>query len=357
MAEQDDTNPNDWMRDRNLTKYIMEALESSDDPDYIYTISVQGHGDYPEEPMIDDPKITVTGGESEAVNNKWEYYCNQIYEMDQFVKELTETLSQYDEDVVLVMYGDHLPTMGLKVKDVKNRYLFQTEYVIWDNMGLEKKDANVAAYQMAAEVMDRVGIHEGNIFRFHQARRQTKNYQVDLETLQYDILYGKQYVYDGENPFERTEMRLGVKDAVLEKIEKISDGRYYITGENFTQSAYVEVNGELLDATYISPTTLLLNDVELKDGDEVDVAIRSNSSTRKVLTRTDTIIYKVPVEPLTPEVPPLEGEDPKENADVIDPNAAGNGDGEAQNPIEEQNKTESGEGHIEVPNPENPVQN
>lgn len=357
MAEQDDTNPNDWMRDRNLTKYIMESLESSDDPDYIYTISVQGHGDYPEEPMIDDPKITVTGGESEAVNNKWEYYCNQIYEMDQFVKELTETLSQYDEDVVLVMYGDHLPTMGLKVKDVKNRYLFQTEYVIWDNMGLEKKDANVAAYQMAAEVMDRVGIHEGNIFRFHQARRQTKNYQVDLETLQYDILYGKQYVYDGENPFERTEMRLGVKDAVLEKIEKISDGRYYITGENFTQSAYVEVNGELLDATYISPTTLLLNDVELKDGDEVDVAIRSNSSTRKVLTRTDTIIYKVPVEPLAPEVPPLEGEDPKDDADVMDPNAAGNGDGEAQNPIEEQNKTESGEGHIEVPNPENPVQN
>ena len=113
--------------------------------------------------MIDDPKITVTGGESDAVNNKWEYYCNQIYEMDQFVKQLTETLAEYDEDVVLVMYGDHLPTMGLKVKDVKNRYLFQTEYVIWDNMGLEKKDANVAAYQMAAEVMDRVGIHEGNI--------------------------------------------------------------------------------------------------------------------------------------------------------------------------------------------------
>ena len=358
MSEQDDTNPNDWMRDRNLTKYIMEALESSDDPDYIYTISVQGHGDYPEEPMIDDPKITVTGGESEAVNNKWEYYCNQIYEMDQFVKELTETLSKYDEDVVLVMYGDHLPTMGLKVKDVKNRYLFQTEYVIWDNMGLEKKDANVAAYQMAAEVMDRVGIHEGNIFRFHQARRQTKNYQVDLETLQYDILYGKQYVYDGENPFARTEMHLGVKDAVLEKIEKISDGRYYITGENFTQSAYVEVNGELLDATYISPTTLLLTDVELKDGDEVDVAIRSNSSTRKVLTRTDSMIYKVPVEPLAPEVPPLEGEN-TEGTGEIDPNAAGIGDDAAANPIGEENGTGTGAGEspIEVPNTENPVQN
>ncbi|MGN0398757.1 MAG: LTA synthase family protein [Blautia sp.] len=298
MAEQTDTNPNDWMRDRNLTKYITEALEETDDPDYIYTISVQGHGDYPEEPMIEDPKITVTGGESDAVNNKWEYYCNQIYEMDQFVKELTDTLSKYDEDVVLVMYGDHLPTMGLTVSDLENRYLFQTEYVIWDNMGLKKKDMNLASYQMAAEVMDRVGIHEGNVFRFHQARRQTRDYQVDLELLQYDILYGKKYVYGGESPYQRVKLHLGVKEAVFDKIEKISDGRYYVTGENFTQSAYVEINGELVDSTFISPTTLLLSDVELKDGDEIDVAIRSNSSTRKVLTRTESQIYHEEVRPV-----------------------------------------------------------
>ena len=298
MAEQDDTNPNDWMRDRNLTKYIIEALEETEDPDYIYTISVQGHGDYPEEPMIDNPKITVTGGESDAVNNKWEYYCNRIYEMDQFVKELTDTLSEYDEDVVLVMYGDHLPTMGLTVSDLENRYLFQTEYVIWDNMGLKKKDMNLASYQMAAEVMDRVGIHEGNVFRFHQARRQTRDYQVDLELLQYDILYGKQYVYGGTSPYQRVKLHLGVKDTVFDKIEKISDGRYYVTGENFTQSAYVEINEELVDATFISPTTLLLSDVELKDGDKVDVAIRSNSSTRKVLTRTARQIYHEEIKPV-----------------------------------------------------------
>lgn len=291
MSEQDDTNPNDWMRDRNLTKYIMQALNETDDPDYIYTISVQGHGDYPEEPTIENPKITVSGSSTEALNNKWEYYCNQIYEMDQFVKELTDTLSQLDEDVVLVMYGDHLPTMGLTVEDMENRYLFQTEYVIWDNMELEKKDANIAAYQMAAEVMNRVGIHEGNVFRYHQARRQTKNYQADLEMLQYDILYGKQYVYDGENPYQKEKLHLGVEEVTLDKIEKISEGRYYITGTNFTQSAYLEVNGELVEVTYVSPTTLLLTDGDLQDGDEVDIAIRSNSSTRKVLSRTETQIY------------------------------------------------------------------
>ncbi len=45
--------------------------------------------------------------------------------MDNFVKDLVETLSEYPEDVVLVLYGDHLPTMDLKVEDVENRYLFR----------------------------------------------------------------------------------------------------------------------------------------------------------------------------------------------------------------------------------------
>ena len=292
MAEQDDTIPTGWMRDECLTKYITDALKSTEGPDYIYTISVEGHGDYPEEPILDNPKIRVTGGESQEENNKWEYYCSQINDMDNFVKELTDTLADFDEDVVLVMYGDHLPTMGLEVKDVENRYLFQTEYIIWDNMGLEKQDKNIAAYQMAAEVMNRVGIHEGNIFRFHQSRRQTRNYQSDLETLQYDILYGEQHVYDGESPFEKTDLHLGIKDVVFDRIEKISEGRYYIYGENFTPSSYLEINGELQEVTFVNPTTLLLDGVEMENGDTVDVATRSNSSTRKVLSRTMKKVFQ-----------------------------------------------------------------
>ena len=296
MSEQDDTNPNDWIRDRNLTKYILQAMESTEGPDYVYTISVQGHGDYPEEPVLEDPKITVSGSSTEAQDNKWEYYCNQIYEMDQFIGELVNALSQLDEDVVLVMYGDHLPTMDLTVTDMKNRYLFQTQYVIWDNMGLKKQDKNLAAYQMAAEVMDRVGIHEGNVFRFHQARKNTQNYQVDLEMLQYDILYGEQYVYGGKSPYEKTAMRLGVVDTQFDSIEKISEGRYYIRGANFTQSSYLEVNGELVEATFIDENTLLVLTDLLQDGDEVDIATRSNSSTHRVLTRTESYIYHEPQE-------------------------------------------------------------
>ena len=288
MSEEEDKNPLGWTKDEILTDEIIKCLDSTEESDYIYTISTQGHGAYPEEQLIDDPEITVSGAETDAQNNQWEYYCNEIHEMDNFVKELTDALADYPEDVILVMYGDHLPTMGLTVEDLKNKYLFQTQYVMWDNFGLEKKDENLAAYQMAAEVMDRAGIHEGTIFRYHQARRNTRNYQVDLETLQYDVLYGKKYSYDGESPFQRTKMRMGLYDVTLDSMEEIStvDHTYRLKGTNFTPSSQVKLNGEWYDTVYVNPTTLMISGTEINDFDRVSVVQRSNSSTRKALSKS-----------------------------------------------------------------------
>ena len=294
MKDENQKNPLGWTKDSVLTDEIIKCLDSTEGPDYVYTISVQGHGDYPSEPILENPDITVSGAPTDELNNKWEYYVNQIHEMDEFVKELTDALADYPEDVVLVMYGDHLPTMGLTVEDVKNKYLFQTEYVMWDNFGLKKKKETLAAYQMAAEVMDRVGIHEGTIFKYHQARKNTKNYQVDLETLQYDLLYGKQYSYDGVNPFERTKMRMGIYDATLDSLELVSeqDHTYYVLGTNFTPSSQVKINGDWYDTVYVNPTKLIITGKELGDFDRISVVQRSNSSTRKAMTKThDRSVY------------------------------------------------------------------
>ena len=290
MKDENQKNPLGWTKDSVLTDEIVKCLDSTEGPDYVYTISVQGHGDYPSEPVLENPEITVSGAPTEELNNKWEYYVNQIHEMDNFVKELTDKLADYPEDVVLVMYGDHLPTMGLTVEDLKNKYLFQTEYVMWDNFGLKKKNENLAAYQMAAEVMDRVGIHEGTVFRYHQARRNTRNYQVDLETLQYDLLYGKRYSYgeSGESPYLRTRMRMGIYDVTLDSIQCISeaDHTYYIKGTEFTPSSEIKLNGEWYDTVYINPTTLMITGTELNDFDRLAVIQRSNSSTRKPLSKS-----------------------------------------------------------------------
>lgn len=288
MPEEDNKNLQGWCKDEILTDEILKCLDYSEGPDYIYTISVQGHGSYPSEPVLEKPVITVSGSPTIEKDYQWEYYCNQIYEMDLFIGELVEALSEYPEEVILVMYGDHLPTMDLKTEDVANKYLFQTQYVIYDNFGMKKKDANLAAYQMAAAVMDRIGIHEGTIFRYHQARKNTRNYQVDLETLQYDLLYGQQYAYNGENPYPKTDMRLGLYDTTLDHIELVSayDYTYYLRGTNFTPSSEVRLNGEWYETVYVNPTTLIIHGTKLDDFDRISVAQRSNSSTRKALTKS-----------------------------------------------------------------------
>ena len=91
--------PKNWAKDTILTRQILDAMNSTKERDYIYTISVQGHGKYPTEQIIKNPKITVTDAPSEELKWKYEYYVNQVYEMDQFIKQLTEALYNYDEDV------------------------------------------------------------------------------------------------------------------------------------------------------------------------------------------------------------------------------------------------------------------
>lgn len=336
MPDISDTTPTGWVKDYILTDEIIKALDSTpDQPDYVYTISVQGHGDYQNEPVLEDPKITVTGAEDKTKNNyAWEYYVNEINEMDQFIKELTDRLAEYDEPTVLVMYGDHLPTMDLQMEDLTNKYLYQTQYVIWDNMGLEKKDMNLSSYQIAAEVMDRVGIHDGTIFRYHQTRKNTKNYQVDLEVLQYDLLYGERYSYDmdGDTPYQRLQMQLGVVPIALTGAENMGNNTWYFYGENFTASSRVEVNGEMMDTIFLNNSTLMVNDLELHDGDQVTIAQQSNSSTKKVLSRTDPWICQTTVT-LTPSVTPeADGTETPASDQTADPSAA---DDTAGTPAEE----------------------
>ena len=83
-----------------------------------------------------------------ARKNAWEYYVNMVHEMDEFAGNLVRQIEERGEPTVLVFYGDHLPTMGLEAKDLKSKYLYNTNYVIWDNIGLKQEDKNLAAYQI-----------------------------------------------------------------------------------------------------------------------------------------------------------------------------------------------------------------
>lgn len=270
---------NGWAKDNILVQHITDAMDTTEQQDFVFGVSVQGHGEYSEEKIIENPVITVNGIEDEGRKNAWEYYVNQVYEMDQFAGDLVKEIEKRGEPSVIVFYGDHLPTMGLEAKDLKSRYLYNTNYVIWDNIGLEKQDRNIPSYQIMSDVFDRLGIHSGTVFNYHQDRRKTKNYLSDLELLQYDILYGKQYVYDGKPPITEGHMEMGVKDVTLTDIVTHLDGSYSLYGENMTKSSKVYVNGEKQKVTFLNNTRLELLECELREGDIITVSQVGSSNT------------------------------------------------------------------------------
>lgn len=284
------TTENGWAKDEILTHHIMEAMDTTKQEDFVFTVSVQGHGNYPETQVIENPKIKVEGIEDEALKNKWEYYVNQVYEMDQFVGDLIKAVEERNEPSVVVFYGDHLPTMGLKAEDLKSRYLYDTNYVIWDNIGLQKQDKNIPAYQLMSEVLNRLDIHSGTVFNYHQQRKGTKNYLSDLELLQYDILYGKQYVYNGKAPITEGHMVMGIRNVSLSSIVPQLNSGYSLYGENFTKYSRVYVNGEKQKSSFLNNTRINLSETELKDGDVIQVGQVGSSDT--IFRMSDKYTYQ-----------------------------------------------------------------
>ncbi len=270
-----------WPKDEILIGEVEKALDyTPDQPDFVYTITVGSHGDYPQEKVLDDPEIQVSGVEDEGMHYAWEYYVNMVHETDKFIGDLIEMLSERDEPTIVVMFGDHLPTMGLEESDMKTGTLFKTQYATWNNFGLAKSDKSMTAYQLMADTLDSLDIHNGTMFRFQQNRYKyatEDEYQNAMELLQYDILYGDHYVYGGGNPYPASNLIMGTQDVVISQIME-TDRYYYIIGENFTNWSRVFVNDTKVSTKYLSSRLLRIKKEDIPSGDNEVVVNQMGSS-------------------------------------------------------------------------------
>ncbi len=249
-------NPQGFAKDMLLVEQIQDAMRITPGPDHIYAISVQGHGKYPTTPVDNTQTITVKGLETEEETSACEYYVNQIHEMDLFLAELTDMLENCGEDVVLVLYGDHLPSLGIEEANLAAGNLYQTEYVVWDNMGLEKNDKDLLAYQLAAHVFKQLNLDDGTLTGVHQAMENSPEYQETLRFLQYDMMYGKRYAHGGA-ALPGAQQQFGIYPITIMGLN-VQDSNIVVHGLRFTPYSKVFVNGKKVDTVYLSGTELLI---------------------------------------------------------------------------------------------------
>ena len=125
---------------------------------------------------------------------------------------------------------------------------------------------------------------------YHQNRRGTKDYQYDMEILQYDLIYGEAYGY-ANGKHEPAEFEMGIIDQTIEKVVQIQD-KVYVFGENFTTQSKVHVNGEFLSTGFVNENLVRVKDCILEDGDEV--SIKQLAPNKRVLSEEMSMIYRIP---------------------------------------------------------------
>ena len=278
--------PMGWAKDYVLTDEIDKALNSTSGTDYVFTISVQGHGDYPSTPMEGyTPEIKVTNFPVAEQQASFEYYVNQIHEMDNFIGELVDKLSERDEETILVLYGDHLPTFDFTDEMLTNGDKFQTQYVIWSNFQMDKQNKDIQAYQLSAYVMERLGMSEGYIMKYHQSKKNLPEdeYLKNLKILEYDILYGKKEIYGGDTPYVATELKMGIDDIEITDVYNYGD-TVFIEGNHFNDYSCALINGKEYATEKISDRLLRVKGAKVKKDDLVTVAQKGDDKVE--LSRT-----------------------------------------------------------------------
>ena len=288
-----DTTVYGWCKDAVLTKEILTALDYKEEPEeetspagprFVWTVSVQGHGKYPSQPLADTENVIKVESETYSDEELYalSYYVNQMWEMDMFMGNLISALKERGKPVIVIAYGDHLPSIGIGNDDVTLPDVYTTEYITWNNFGLEKERCDISSF----------GFNNGNITKLHQLSFSDESItmeerQEDIHMLAYDMLYGEEFQFV-ENPYIKTEMKMGTCPIIIESVQALGSS-LYIKGSGFTDKSTVFINDKKQDTVVLSQYSLMVSPVEIKNGDIVKIGQASGK--REYLSYSDSVTF------------------------------------------------------------------
>ena len=250
-----------WAHDSVLTGETMKALTTTPGRDFVFTVTVQSHGKYPDTPVEGLDDIAVLAAPETVNATALQNYVNELSQVDAFIGALIDELEDFDEPTVLVLYGDHLPALGIETDELATGDLYQTTYVLWNNFGLDMEGGDLQAFQLSAYVLGQLNIHTGILTRFHQNFApdcDEDDYLSFLRVLEYDMLYGDHNIYGGDSPYQPTELQLGTEPIVCESFTyDPATATISVYGQNFTTYSDILVDGERKNAVFADETRLI----------------------------------------------------------------------------------------------------
>ena len=195
---------------------------------------------------------------------------------------------------------------GLDIEeDLLNDFgLYETPYVIWTNYELPRNVENLEAFQVIPYMMSLLDIHEGFIYRLHEKyledRRNAgaqwtveddEQYLKELEVIEYDILYGDQIAYNGELPFESTDLQMGIRPIEITDVYS-KENVLIVSGNGFNDYSVIYVDDKPLKTVCVSAKSLLAIGYEPSEGESQRIKVGQVGVDSVVLGYTDEYLYE-----------------------------------------------------------------
>lgn len=235
---------------------VISDLLDRNENQFIYSIGVEGHGPYDTQDRENTYGIKSHNLSNDDINQLNNYF-DVISGEDKYVSELIKLVESKNEPTIIVFYSDHLPMLNVidndKVFDSESTAM--SDYFIWNNFGLKADNINLEAYQMSTYLLDLLNIDRGLIPNFHRTSYNKDDYKTNLELLEYDVIYGNKYLYEGVDYIDKTNMKLGIYNIKINTVD-IKNDEIIVKGENFTAKSQIDVDGTILETEFIDNNTL-----------------------------------------------------------------------------------------------------
>lgn len=187
----------DWPKDEIFLPYIKKTLAETTERDFIFAVTVGTHSSYHYDYVAEDSEVKVSGNVSAAAINQVQDYVDRLHETDKMVGELISFVKASKEPTVLVVYGDHIPTMDVITADSEYPRYEVPFFIVSNEMvpeGIVSKDTVKPAYTLYPSVFEAYGLPKGIIGCAQSCFEGEADYYDKLNLIGYDLVLGKGYL-------------------------------------------------------------------------------------------------------------------------------------------------------------------
>lgn len=196
-----------YISDKSVFNEIKSVLKSNKSPSYIFATTMQNHQPYYAE--------TAEGADQLS------YYLAGVKETSDQLREFTNWLKDFDEDVILVFVGDHFPFFTpddnvydrLAVSDNNADLIYNQKYIMWNNYDSSIFDKNIntiSAFYIPFVLIDLINSKKTdfietmqrlmNEYPLYSPSIQSSNSRNEsLDLITYDRVIGENYSSNIEN--------------------------------------------------------------------------------------------------------------------------------------------------------------